>query len=394
LGQDNTVLSFSSSTKISFYQTSFFAITILFKLFFTIMKFIPATTALLLLRAFVSTVDANQRRTEWHNHHPKDPTERMLQKQGKKGGGKNGGNRKDCTDGATVISTCEFEINQSGRYVLNSDLNCEQFLFGINLRADDVHLDCQGHQIQGTPGLTFFGIRIFDSEHVTVSSCKASNCFEGLRVGAISRRRATLMEQDSIFNNNNIEALTLTDIIVRDSIFNNNAESGMTILGDSRMPGVFTVVNSTFNENGNFGVSATNVIATFYSCTMNNNKGTFGGFFARGSGASTLIDITANGNIGIGIVSGVDAPAINVINSIACGNGSPDMKGVTIAQANTCTTSDPMSIGVSSVCQCRCPNTATATTTAIAASTDGAGNNNKSFVDTNVTTLLVEDVLP
>jgi hypothetical protein len=76
------------------------------------------------------------------------------------------------------------------------------------------------------------------------------------------------------------------------------------------MPGYITVVNSTFNENGNFGVSATNVIATFYSCTMNNNKGTEGGFVAQGSGASTLIDITANGNIGSGIVSGADAPAI------------------------------------------------------------------------------------
>jgi hypothetical protein len=267
-----------------------------------------------------------------------DPMEDVVTRStGGKKGGTNGGKKGDCTDGATEIFECETVISESGRYVLDNDISCN--IFGIAIVADDVHLDCQGNKIQGSGFLSFFGIGIADADHVTVSNCEAMDFIAGLQADAALGR--------------------WTDLTVRDSTFHDNFLAGMRLEGRLVNPSEAIVVDSTFNDNGNailgVGVTISNVDGNFVSSTMNNNVGFINsGFFATLAGESTLIDVTANGNL-IGITSGI-IPTVQVINSIACNNNFLDMLiGLTdTAQANTCDLSFPSVVGGFPVCQCLC----------------------------------------
>jgi hypothetical protein len=310
---------------------------------------LSAITLLLLLSAS-SLVDAS-------NKHPtttatleyddqRDIVERMLQ-QGKKGGmmsggkkgGMNGGKKGDgdCIDGTTKITSCGTTISLPGCYVLTGDLMCDEGQNGILIEADNVHLDCQDFEFRGP---ATFGIVVDSVDHVTVANCGAENFVVGLVAEGL-----------------------LTDFTVRSSSFNNNIVAGMSLFGDAGTPSDITVVDSTFNGNGNsaggYGIYSENFRGTISSSTMNNNIGTDGGGLEhRGTGAFTLVDIEAVGNEDNGLFAGEEA-TLNIINSIACSNGNDDIfkagttQGLT-TQTTTCDTSTPATIGGSPVCQFSC----------------------------------------
>jgi hypothetical protein len=284
-----------------------------------------------------SLVDASNKRitTALENNNQETIVERILQ--GKKGG-MSGGKKGvvsdgDCVDDAMEITSCGETITDPGRYILTGDLMCDENIFGIFIEADDVHLDCQDFDFIGLRESTIFitGIVVDSVSHVTVANCGAENFYYGLQaVGS------------------------WTDLTVRSSSFNNNIDAGMNLFPSSDSPADFTVVDSTFNGNGNgeFGIGITSIGArgTVYFSTMNNNF--VDGLFAFGD-ALTLVDVEADGNGNRGLVADGGA-TLNVINSRACSNGDKDIVNPTTAQANTCGSSNPMDIGVLPVCQCSC----------------------------------------
>jgi hypothetical protein len=306
------------------------------------MKFL-ATSLFLLRAAACACASSIHATTGLEYDDQEDFMGRKLQ--GKKGG-MNGGKKgdvEDCTDGATPISACETLINQSGRYILTNDLNCGTESFGFDISgADDVHLDCQGNLIKGSEVVSTgsFGIAVSDAAHVTVSNCHVSGFFFGF-----------------------IADLTFgpwTDVVVRDSTFDSNFLSGMTIEGDPSIPSTVNVVGVNSMSNGqtefeSYGIDASDIIGTIVSTTLSNNIGTQAyGFIAHRSGDITLIDVTANGNSAGGIVAVSEDVNLNVINSIACGNGFADISDVRTAQATTCNVSSPLIINNLPICQCPC----------------------------------------
>jgi hypothetical protein len=130
--------------------------------------------SVLFLLCVSSSVDANIHTKGSDHDYQEDRMERMLQR-GKKGminggkkGGMNSGNDEECTDNAFEILNCLTDITQSGRNVLNRDLNCGFGEYGVTILVDDVHLDCRGHQIHGIGKLSPYGIGVFSVKHVNL----------------------------------------------------------------------------------------------------------------------------------------------------------------------------------------------------------------------------------
>jgi hypothetical protein len=299
-----------------------------------------SATILYFLLGASSLVDASNKRstTALEYNDQEAIVERTLQ--GKRGGGKKGSvSDGDCIDDTVEITSCGNTIRDSGRYVLTRDLTCADGQFGILIEADDVHLDCQDFDFLGFVPATNFanGIVVNSAAHVTVANCGAENFHDGLLAG-----------------------VSWTDLTVRSSSFNNNFSSGMTLVGDVDTPVEFTVVDSTFNGNGNieFGVGIRSLYArgTVYFSTMNNNLGN--GLTNSETGALTLVDVEAVGNANHGLFANVDS-TLNIINSRACSNSNNDIFQDSVAQglivqATTCDESTPETIGGLSVCQCSC----------------------------------------
>jgi hypothetical protein len=208
---------------------------------------------------------------------------------------------------------------------------------GILITASDVQLDCQDFDFRADvqDGSPASGIVVDSANRVTVANCGAESFYDGLQAVGL-----------------------WTDLTVRSSSFNNNINSGMSLFGDSGSPAEFTVVDSTFNGNGNMdfgvGINSLGARGTISSSTMNNNIGTFGGGLATsGTGALTLVDVEAVENANFGLF-GDGMVTLNVTNSLACFNGNKDIVNPTTAQGNTCDTSTPAVIGGLSVCQIPC----------------------------------------
>jgi hypothetical protein len=263
---------------------------------------------------------------------------------GGKKGGMNGGKKgdDDCIDGTTEITSCGTTISLPGCYVLTDDLMCTEGQFGILIEASDVQLDCQDFDFRADvqDDSAASGIVVDSATHVTVANCGAESFYRGLQAVGL-----------------------WTDLTVRSSSFNNNDVAGMELIGDAGTPAEFTVVDSTFNGNGNmnlgFGIDSSGARGTISSSTINNNIGAFGGGLATfGTGALTLVDVEAVGNANYGLFADPMA-TLNIINSIACFNGDNDIfksgttQGLT-TQTTTCDTSSPAMIGGLPVCQLPC----------------------------------------
>ncbi|KAG7371485.1 hypothetical protein IV203_020055 [Nitzschia inconspicua] len=276
--------------------------------------------------------------------------ENGRQLSGKKGGGTGkGGKKGDCTEGYTVISSCDTIIDEPGRYVLEKNLKCEDSdLFGVAIRANDVRLDCQGNQIIGGD-VGDIGIDISGANHVSIANCHVRNFNSGLFVSSFISG-------------------PWDDVVIEDSSFNKNF-IGMSFFDDGNSESNrYTIVGSKALENDLDGLQAFEAHGTIVSSTFSKNFGSVeigvagvGVFFV--SGSATLIDVTANNNGGGGILS--FSAEVESISSEYCGNdeasstdlflyGDIAVDGSLVAQGNACETSIPMMVGGRDVCECLC----------------------------------------
>ncbi|KAG7343700.1 hypothetical protein IV203_021708 [Nitzschia inconspicua] len=268
-----------------------------------------------------------------------------------------GGKKGDCTDGYSVISSCDTIIDQPGRYVLEKNLKCaDDDSFGILIEADDIRLDCQGNQIIG--GIDGdIGIGISGANHVSVANCHVRNFFLGLLF--------------TPFVGN------WDDIIIEDSSFNKNY-IGIRIFGDENSDSNrYTIVGTEALENDLDGLQAYDSYGTIVSSTFSKNFGVedeeielagVGLYFESQDSDSSaiLIDVKANKNGGGGILTFGTSAEVQSFSSEYCGNdeaSSTDLLlygdiavdgGPLVAQGNTCGTSFPMMVGGRDVCECLC----------------------------------------
>jgi len=231
---------------------------------------------------------------------------------------------------ATPLSSCT-NITESGDYILTQDIINSSTSKCMDIRANNVTLDCQNHVIDGDD-VTGYGIWVLrasqQSTDITIENCKVTdwdrhaihferadnNTFENLVLSSNPGDAMYIWNSDSnTFNNitsnsnpgfgsNGITLFgsdynTLTNIIT-----NSNGQFGL----DLASADFNTFKNITANSNGEGGeiigygiFLLTSDFNTFTSVTANSNSH-YGVYLAR-SDSNTLTDITANSNSQFGI---------------------------------------------------------------------------------------------
>ena len=186
----------------------------------------------------------------------------------------------------TELTSCT-DITSSGTYVLGADLTKDQTGNGdacIEITADDVHLDGQGHTVTGgTPiEIPNYGIHVNGSTNVTVAD-------------------VTVDGWDEI--GHGIRADGATDVTFRDVTATNNSY-GVSVL---RTDG-FTVENVSAVENNRAGMQAYNAtMGVFRDVIAVNNSDDVDGFYGLRvveESSDVLVEnatVTGTGNNGDGI---------------------------------------------------------------------------------------------
>ena len=171
----------------------------------------------------------------------------------------------------TQLSSCAY-IGASGTYVLTTDITNSSETACMNITANNVVFDCQGHIIDGIDGGSTYGIYAYRSSNevtnITIKNCNVSDWDDGIHF-----ERA---DNNTFINNTVISNKNYAFEIYRSS---NN-----------------TLINNTVRNNGWSGIE-------FYHSSYNTIKGNAAlnnsneGFYIEGDGyESTLINNTAINN--------------------------------------------------------------------------------------------------
>jgi len=183
----------------------------------------------------------------------------------------------------TAGTTFPIQINEPGSYVLTSNLSvAAAYVNAININADNVTLDLNGHCIYG-PG-TGRGIYAVNRYNITIKNGIVRGFYDGIYL---------YNDYDHEGAGHRIEGIQAS----------NNGHDGIYALYS-------TVTNCTANNNGSFGISAFN--STVTNCTANNN-----GSFGISAFNSTVTNCTADSNDEYGI----SASHSTVTNCTANNNG-------------------------------------------------------------------------
>ncbi|MBD3209784.1 hypothetical protein GF318_00195, partial [Candidatus Micrarchaeota archaeon] len=123
---------------------------------------------------------------------------------------------------STNISTC-FEINETGEYLLTDDLSGSLGTGAcINVTADDVTLDCDGHTISDDG--TGYGVYAGSVSNFYLQNCIVVNYSEGVSLYAVSS--GELVNISSMDSNNNYRIDLSHDVKITDS----NSKRGHAVI--------------------------------------------------------------------------------------------------------------------------------------------------------------------
>jgi len=146
--------------------------------------------------------------------------------------------------GTTYLNDCAYLVNPMETYVLTTDINTTDtncfFVWGPN----DIILDCQNHYINFGDwwgGTLTYGIRILDSNNVTIKNCILTNW----RLGILASANYTTIINNTLDRNVNY-GVTLggfNNIAMNNTV--NSSDTGILISGESN-----NVTKNTFNRNG------------------------------------------------------------------------------------------------------------------------------------------------
>jgi len=203
----------------------------------------------------------------------------------------------------TAETTFPIQINESGSYVLTSDLIVTTNVNAINIDADNVTLDLNGHGIYGPGTGTAYGIYARNQFNITIKNGIVRGFDYGIFLFNDDDHRGAghRIEGIQAFNNSRYGIWAYYGTVTNCTA-NNNGDSGICAY-DS------TVTNCTANKNGDFGIYASG--STVTNCTANKNGS---GIYAY---RNTVTNCTAYNNDDDGIY----ASGSTVTNCTANNNG-------------------------------------------------------------------------
>ena len=188
------------------------------------------------------------------------------------------------------ISTCTSLNTAGATYILTADITNSGASKCMNITAEDITLDCQGHTIDGTDAGGSYGV-YSNQYNTTVKNCVITNwemgiCYEGSNNGLI---------QNNTINSNSVWAAIYLASSSNTRITNNTANSnydGFFLESSSNN----TITENTITNNAGDGIylctSSNN--NTITDNTVNSNGGK--GIFLQSSSNNTVTNNTANSN--------------------------------------------------------------------------------------------------
>jgi len=225
----------------------------------------------------------------------------------------------------TAATTFPIQINEPGSYVLTSNLTVTTGN-AININADNVTLDLNGHGIYG-PG-TGYGIYARNQFNIAIKNGIVRGFHFGIYlVNDADHQGAGHRIEGIQASNNSGYGIYACYSTVTNCTANNNGYDGIYAY-DS------TVTNCTANNNGSYGIYASR--STVTNCTANNN-----GASGICASDSTVTNCTANNND----TNGIYAPLSTVTNCTANNN---DRDGIyaRCSTATNCTANYNGSYGI------------------------------------------------
>ena len=200
------------------------------------------------------------------------------------------------TSTATEIDSCT-DIEASGAYVLTEDLADSDAETCIEVRADDVTLNGDGHTIDGMGVEDSTGVLVDGFENVTVRDLTVTDWTVGItyRVDAAG----TVTDLTATANGLGVSVDDSSEISLAESALDNNGAGARFSVSDGN-----TITDTTANDNDDYGLyfvdSSENDLR---GVTANNNDGD--GITLEESSSNTLVDSTVNDNErGIHVVRG------------------------------------------------------------------------------------------
>ena len=171
----------------------------------------------------------------------------------------------------TNIAGCSLLDQPGETYYLTADITNSPTSYCINISANDVTLDCQGHTIDGDDSADY-GIYIYRSSSQTTN---------------ITIKNCIITDWDTA----NIYLYHANENKIIDTVSDSGPDDGIRIYGSSSN----TLSNITANSNNYNGVyiysSSSNTLSNI---TANSNN--YNGIYLNSSSSNTLTDITANFN--------------------------------------------------------------------------------------------------
>jgi parallel beta-helix repeat protein len=194
------------------------------------------------------------------------------------------------------ISTCATLDSAGATYTLTADIIDSSASTCMDITANNIILDCQGHTIDGVDTGGTYGINIIRASqtntNITIKNCVVTDWDEGLYLEYSSNNTFTNITTNS--NTCGLDLYRSSNNIFTNITANSNGYEGFYLYSSSN--NTFTNITADSNSEGFYLESSsnnntfTNIIAT------NNDKG----FYLYGSSNNIFTNITANSNTDYG----------------------------------------------------------------------------------------------
>jgi parallel beta-helix repeat protein len=175
------------------------------------------------------------------------------------------------------ISTCSVLDTAGATYTLTADIIDSSATVCMNITANNVTLDCQGHTIDGTDTLSTFGIYVYRASatttNETIKNCTLTDWGYGIRLYFSSNNTIT----NSTANSNSYYGIVLSSSsnnTITSSTANSNSYYGILLSFSSNNQ----ITNSTANSNSYDGIrlySSSNYVIVNCIVQANTNYGIY-----------------------------------------------------------------------------------------------------------------------
>ena len=201
---------------------------------------------------------------------------------------------------ATSIGSCTT-ISTSGEYELTVDIIDSTDTVCIDIQANDVVLDCQGHNVDGNNSGN--GIRIFrspkENSNVVIKNCVVTDWYNGIYL--INADNNTILNNTANNNTYGIHQGNSNNNFISGNTANFNSHGISTLLGSNNT----VIVNNTANNNSHYGIYmasySPNPLITNTKITGNIANLNKYGIYLQYSNNNIISGNTANSNTNEGI---------------------------------------------------------------------------------------------